>query len=82
MLSGVSYKKIDDQGVHIEINGKARLLEVDNIIICAGQVSLTELVEPIKSSGASVNIIGGALQAGELDAKRAIEQGIRLAAKI
>ena len=80
MISSVSYDRIDDQGLHIAVNGKQTLLEVDNVIICAGQVSLREIADPIRALGMEVHVIGGADEAGELDAKRAIGQGVKLAA--
>jgi 2,4-dienoyl-CoA reductase (NADPH2) len=82
MLNAVQYDKIDDKGLHITRKGKEELLEVDNVIICAGQYSNNELFEPLKEKGVKVHIIGGAFEAGELDAKRAIEQGSRLAAEL
>ena len=84
-LSGVNYERIDDAGLHItfgEKHEKPRLLEVDNIVICAGQESVRDLVDELTVAGVVTHIIGGADLAGELDAKRAIEQGTRLAAKI
>src|SRR5699024_7896014 len=75
MLGGVSYERIDDDGLHIRIDDKPQLLEVDNIVICAGQLSRTELVEPLEAAGLNVHIIGGAHVAAELDAKRAIAEG-------
>ncbi|WP_336873648.1 NADPH-dependent 2,4-dienoyl-CoA reductase [Rhodococcus qingshengii] len=84
-LSGVNYERIDDAGLHItfgEKHEKPRLLEVDTIIICAGQESVRDLVDELTVAGVVTHIIGGADVAGELDAKRAIEQGTRLAAKI
>ncbi|WP_025917828.1 NADPH-dependent 2,4-dienoyl-CoA reductase [Herminiimonas sp. CN] len=81
MLAGVSYDKIDDRGLHITVNGKARLLEVDNIILCAGQDALAELMPSKKTrSGPRFHLIGGAALAAELDAKRAIREGAELAA--
>lgn len=80
MLGGISYQKIDDEGLHVSMGGKNELLAVDNVIICAGQVVLRELYDPIKAAGVSVHLIGGADLAAELDAKRAIEQGSKLAA--
>ncbi len=80
MISSVQYDKIDDKGLHVTIGGKQQLLEVDNIVICAGQTSKNELLEPLKAKGKSVHIIGGAFMAGELGAKRAIDQGCRLGA--
>lgn len=82
MLSGVSYDKIDDTGLHITVKGEAQLLPVDNVIICAGQDPLRELQAPLQAAGKSVHLIGGADVAAELDAKRAIDQGSRLAASI
>lgn len=81
-IDGVTYEKIDDKGLHINIDGFYRLLEVDNIIICAGQEPLNALYEPLKQAGISTHIIGGAFEALELDAKRAIEQGSKLAAAL
>lgn len=79
MLAGVEYLKIDDAGLHIRLNGEVRILEVDNIIICAGQEPLRELVEGLSKP---YQLIGGADVASELDAKRAIDQGTRLAAQL
>lgn len=80
MLSGVEYLKIDDEGLHILNNGQNQILEVDSIIICAGQNELKELYEPLKDMGQSVHLIGGAFKALELDARHAIDQACRLAA--
>jgi 2,4-dienoyl-CoA reductase (NADPH2) len=80
MLNNCEYQKIDDQGLHILVKGEPQLLAVDNVIICAGQNPCRELAEQITSK--RVNLIGGADVAAELDAKRAIDQGTRLAAKI
>ena len=82
MLSSVSYEKIDDQGLHIRIREKSEILKVDHVVICAGQESLRELEQPLIQAGVKVNVIGGADLAQELDAKRAIDQGFRLAVKI
>lgn len=82
MLNSVQYDKIDDAGLHVTIKGQSQLLAVDNVVICAGQVCKNELVEPLQKMGKSVHIIGGAFMAGELDAKRAIEQGYRLGVEI
>jgi 2,4-dienoyl-CoA reductase (NADPH2) len=81
-LDGVAYEKIDDKGLHINIDGFYRLLEVDNVVICAGQESLNALFDPLSKAGVSVHIIGGAFEARELDAKLAIEQGSKLAARL
>jgi 2,4-dienoyl-CoA reductase (NADPH2) len=82
MINSVQYDKIDDQGLHVRIKDKPQVLEVDNVVICAGQVSNNALYEPLQAKGKSVHIIGGAFQAGELDAKRAIEQGAKLGAEL
>ncbi len=82
MLGNVNYERIDDQGLHISINGENQLLEVDHIVICAGQVSNTDLVEALEGRGISIHIIGGAHKAAELDAKYAIREGSELAAKL
>jgi 2,4-dienoyl-CoA reductase (NADPH2) len=81
-IGEVQYTKIDDQGLHYTQNEEAKILEVDNVVICAGQTPLKELMEPLQAKGMTVHIIGGADIAEELDAKRAIDQGSRLAAKL
>ena len=87
MIGGVTYDRIDDQGLWIR-EGKPgnqsepRCLEVDSVINCAGQLSQRELVAPLKATGIPVHLIGGADLATELDAKRAIRQGAELAAKL
>jgi 2,4-dienoyl-CoA reductase (NADPH2) len=80
MIAGASYDKVDDQGLHITVDGQSRVLEVDNVVICAGQESYTAMFEQLKADGKNVHLIGGAKEAGELDAKRAIRQGAELAA--
>ncbi|MCB2385764.1 NADPH-dependent 2,4-dienoyl-CoA reductase [Thalassolituus alkanivorans] len=82
LMPGVSYDLIDDQGLHITVNGEAKVLDVDNIVICAGQESERGLFNELQDSGLSVHLIGGADVAAELDARRAIDQGVRLAAKL
>jgi len=87
MLAGCSYEKIDDEGLHIKVNGEARTLEVDNVVICAGQEPNRGLADELLEAGANekgvkIHVIGGADVAAELDAKRAINQGSRLAAEI
>lgn len=81
-MSGCSYVEINDEGLVIERDGAKSCLEVDTVVICAGQVSLCSLKDPLTAAGQKVFTIGGALEAGELDAKRAIDQGTRLAAVI
>ena len=82
MIGGVEYQKIDDAGLHVTINGEYRLLEVDDVIICAGQEPRRELLAELKAAGVPTHLIGGADVAAELDAKRAIDQGSRLAARL
>ncbi len=82
MMAGVQYDKIDNEGLHITINGKASILPVDNVIVCAGQEPLRTLADELQGQGATVHVIGGADVAAELDAKRAIKQGSQLAAKL
>jgi 2,4-dienoyl-CoA reductase (NADPH2) len=79
MLSGVHYERIDDAGLHIRINDKVMLLDVDHIIICAGQEENHDLYDSLHQAGQSVHLLGGAYKALELDAKQAIEQATRLA---
>jgi 2,4-dienoyl-CoA reductase (NADPH2) len=88
MVPGVSYRKIDDDGLHITVTpkgaeqGEDQILPVDTIIICAGQEPLRELQAGLEAAGLPVHLIGGADVAAELDAKRAIDQGCRLAATV
>ncbi len=82
MLGGVSYERIDDTGLHVTIDGQPQLIEVDDIVICAGQDPLRELAEPLRAAGVEPVLIGGADVAAELDAKQAIAQGSRVAAEL
>ncbi|MNP20569.1 2,4-dienoyl-CoA reductase [NADPH] [compost metagenome] len=83
MLNSVEYLKVDDSGLHIRIGqGEPQVLPVDNVVICAGQDPLRELQDGLLAAGQSVHLIGGADVAAELDAKRAINQGSRLAAEL
>ena len=79
MIGGCSYVKIDDSGLHIEVNGEPRVLEVDNVILCAGQEPNRDLAAAMTSEP---TLIGGADVASELDARRAIDQAVRLAAQV
>ncbi|WP_368086197.1 FAD-dependent oxidoreductase [Polaribacter sp. Hel_I_88] len=81
-IGEVSYTKIDDQGLHYIQNEKEIILDVDNVVICAGQTPFKELYQPLVDLGKKVHVIGGADFASELDAKRAINQGARLAAEL
>ncbi|MQR02378.1 NADPH-dependent 2,4-dienoyl-CoA reductase [Glaciimonas soli] len=82
MISGATYERIDDIGLHISIGGVPMVLEVDNIVICAGQDSQRALQQQLASLDINSHLIGGADKALELDAKRAIDQGARLAATV
>ncbi len=79
MIGGCSYDKIDDAGLHITVNGEPQVLEVDNVILCAGQESNRDLAEAMDREP---TLIGGADLAAELDARRAIDQAVRLAAAV
>jgi 2,4-dienoyl-CoA reductase (NADPH2) len=82
MSSSVSYHRIDDSGLHLAQDGVEQTLAVDNVVICAGQEPLRELYDELQSKGCIVHLIGGADEAAELDAKRAILQGTTLAAAL
>ena len=83
MLNSVEYLKVDDAGLHIRIaEGEPQVLPVDTVIVCAGQDPLRELQAGLEAAGQKVHLIGGADVAAELDAKRAINQGSRLAAAL
>ena len=79
-IASVEYERVDDAGLHIRVEGAVRLLEVDNVVICAGQESRNELLAGLV--GSRTHLIGGARLAGELDAKRAIDEGTRLGARL
>ena len=81
-LTDVRYTRIDDAGLHIERNGQAQVLNVDNVVICTGQVSNRALADELEASGRKVHVIGGAHVARELDAKLAIREGSELAARL
>ena len=82
MLADVSYEKIDDQGFHIKVGEEQQILDVDHVIICAGQVSLKELEAGLTAAGQNVHLVGGANIAAQLDAKMAIKEASELAAKL
>ncbi|KLU99470.1 FAD-dependent oxidoreductase [Photobacterium aphoticum] len=82
LLGGVSYDRIDDQGLHITMEGQKRVLEVDHVVICAGQTSVDTLSAALRAKQINVHVIGGADVAGEVDAKRVIRQGVELAARL
>ena len=81
-LGGVEYLGVADDGLRIRVGGEERLLPVDHVVVCAGQEPLRALVEPLRAAGRTPHLIGGADVANELDAKRAIDQGSRLAAAL
>jgi len=80
MISEEKYQKVDDRGLHLLVKGAPRMLVVDTVVACAGQLQERSELAPLEAKGAAVHLIGGAEDAAELDAKRAIEQGTRLAA--
>ncbi len=82
MIADVNYRRIDDDGLHISVGGKDRLVECDSIVLCAGQLSVNDLADDLKSGDCPVHVIGGASFAGELDAQRAIEEGTLLGARL
>lgn len=79
-IAGARYVRIDDAGLHLDLDGRRRVLEVDDVVVCAGQVSRRELYGPLTAAGAAVDLVGGADVSAELDARRAIEHATRLAA--
>ena len=80
MFSGVTYRKIDGDGLHITLDGIDRLIAVDNVVVCAGQEEQRDLQDDLVVAGMKMHLIGGADKASEVDALRAMEQGVRLAA--
>jgi len=85
MIGGVNYERITPQGLFVTYGDKhsdGQLIECDTVVLCAGQEPLRELQEPLRAAGLRTHLIGGAHEAGELDAKRAIDQGTRLAATL
>ncbi|MFI8351975.1 oxidoreductase [Streptomyces cyaneofuscatus] len=82
MIAGASYDLIDDEGLHLTVDGERRVLAVDTVVLCAGQEPRRELYEELRAAGGPVHLIGGADVAAELDAKRAIRQGTELAAAL
>jgi 2,4-dienoyl-CoA reductase (NADPH2) len=82
MIAGVIYRRIDDEGLHITVGGEDRVIACDSVVLCAGQEARDGLAGELEAAGASVHVIGGAKLARELDAQRAIEEGVRLAAAL
>jgi 2,4-dienoyl-CoA reductase (NADPH2) len=82
MMPGVAYERIDDEGLHLTVDGQPKTLDVDTVIVCAGQEPSRGLYDALQAQGIEARLIGGADVAAELDAKRAIHQGVTLAAAI
>ena len=82
MVNGVEYLRIDDAGLHARVNGEPVLFDADTVIVCAGQLPLRTLHDALRAEGVEARLVGGALEAAELDAKRAIDQASRLAAEV
>lgn len=82
MVAGVEYDRIDDEGLHLTVGGDERVLDVDTVVVCAGQEPRRDLADALAAAGRGAHVIGGADEAAELDAKRAIDQGTRLAASL
>ncbi|MEU4496583.1 NADPH-dependent 2,4-dienoyl-CoA reductase [Streptomyces sp. NPDC023998] len=82
MTAGATYERIDDEGLHVTVDGTTSVLPVDTVVLCTGQEPQRGLYEELSAAGRSVHLIGGADVAAELDAKRAIDQGTRLAATL
>ncbi|QKW05170.1 NADPH-dependent 2,4-dienoyl-CoA reductase [Streptomyces sp. NA04227] len=82
MVAGVAYERIDDEGVHISVDGRSEVLAVDTVVLCTGQEPRRDLYEELRAAGVEAHLIGGADVAAELDAKRAIKQGTEVAATL
>ncbi|MFY0408614.1 FAD-dependent oxidoreductase [Solicola sp. PLA-1-18] len=82
MVRGVAYERIDDDGLHVTVDGAPRLVEADTVIVCTGQESVSDLAAPLRDAGVTVHVVGGADVAAELDAKRAVRQATELAARL
>jgi 2,4-dienoyl-CoA reductase (NADPH2) len=78
-ITGATYRRIDDAGVHITVGSEERILPADTVVICTGQQSDRSLYDALLAQGTKAHLIGGAAEAAELDAMRAIDQGVRLA---
>ena len=82
MLPGVTYDRVDDDGLHVSVDGEPRVLDVDTVVVCAGQESVRGLYDDLLAAGVTAHLVGGADVAAELDAKRAIKQATELAAAL
>ena len=79
MLNNVTYRKVDDEGLHVTVGDKDITIPADTVVLCAGQEPQRELQDALQAAGCTVHLIGGAFKAAELDAKHAIKQGTELA---
>jgi len=82
MINGCDYVKIDDLGLHVRIGDQLQILDVDTVVVCAGQNPLRSLYDELQADGLSVSLVGGAFEASELDAKRAINQACHMASAV
>jgi 2,4-dienoyl-CoA reductase (NADPH2) len=82
LMPGVTYDRLDDDGLHVTVDGVSQVLDVDHVVVCAGQESVRSLYDDLLLAGVDAHLIGGADVAAELDAKRAIKQGTELAAAL
>lgn len=82
MWGGVEYLRVDDEGLHLRVNGQVQCLPVTQVVVCAGQESEDSLWAPLEARGVPVSVIGGAAVAAELDARRAIAQGAQVARQL
>ena len=82
MVNAVEYVRVDDAGLHVLIGGQPKTFEVDTVIICAGQEPERSLYDALEAEGLSVDLVGGAYEAAELEAKTAIKQATQLAAAV
>jgi 2,4-dienoyl-CoA reductase (NADPH2) len=81
-VSGVAYRRIDDEGVHITVGDEEKIIPAETVVICAGQEPENALLAELTARGRKVHVIGGAAKAAELDAMRAVDEGTRLAAAL
>ena len=79
MHSGVAYQKLDESGLHFEESNESHFMNFDTFVVCAGQVSRSDLLEPLRAREVNVHVIGGAMNAKGLDAERAIKEGLEMA---
>ena len=77
-IAGVTYRHVDDAGLHITVDGRDQVLDVDHVVVCAGQVENADLATALTVAGLAVHVVGGARLAAEVDAQRSIDEGARL----